>query len=109
MIPRYEAACKDGGDLAADENRFRIWLDIEAGYACDAQAALGVIPESAALAVRERGAFEIARIDEIERETRHDVIAFLTNVTEHARARGAVRAPGHDARATCSIPASRCN
>ncbi len=64
------------------ENRFRIWLDIEA-YACEAQAKLGVIPESAARAVREKGAFEVERIDAIERETRHDVIAFLTNVAEH--------------------------
>jgi adenylosuccinate lyase len=64
------------------ENRFRIWLEIEA-HACEAQAALGVIPESAARAVRERGAFEVQRIDEIERETHHDVIAFLTNLAEH--------------------------
>jgi adenylosuccinate lyase len=80
MIPRYSRP-----QMAAiwePENRFRIWLDIEA-YACEAQAKLGVIPESAARAVRERGAFEVARIDEIERETRHDVIAFLTNVAEH--------------------------
>jgi adenylosuccinate lyase len=66
----------------APENRFRIWLEIEA-CACEAQAALGVIPQSAARAVRERGAFEIERIDEIERQTRHDVIAFLTNLAEH--------------------------
>src|SRR3954447_5545221 len=80
MIPRYSRP-----QMAAiwePENRFRIWLDIEA-YACEAQARLGIIPESAARAVRERGAFEVARIDEIERETRHDVIAFLTNVAEH--------------------------
>ena len=80
MIPRYSRP-----QMAAiwePENRFRIWLDIEA-YACEAQARLGVIPESAARAVREKGAFEVARIDEIERETRHDVIAFLTNVAEH--------------------------
>jgi adenylosuccinate lyase len=64
------------------ENRYRIWFEIEA-HACDAQAALGIIPESAARAVRERGAFEVERIDEIERETRHDVIAFLTNLAEH--------------------------
>jgi adenylosuccinate lyase len=64
------------------ENRFRIWLDIEV-YACEALAAAGIIPESAARAVREKGAFEVARIDEIERETRHDVIAFLTNLAEH--------------------------
>ncbi len=80
MIPRYSRP-----DMAAiwePENRFRIWLDIEA-HACEAQARLGIIPESAARAVRDKGAFEVARIDEIERETRHDVIAFLTNVAEH--------------------------
>ena len=64
------------------ENKFRIWLEIEA-HACDAQAELGVIPKEAAQAVWEKGRFEVARIDEIERETKHDVIAFLTNVTEH--------------------------
>ncbi len=62
--------------------RFQIWLEIEA-HACDAQAALGVIPQDAARAVWERGRFEIARIDAIEVETRHDVIAFLTNLAEH--------------------------
>ena len=64
------------------ENKFRIWLEIEA-HACDAQAELGVIPKEAAQTVWEKGRFEVARIDEIERETKHDVIAFLTNVTEH--------------------------
>ena len=64
------------------ENKFRIWFEIEA-HACDAQAKLGVIPEEAAKAVWDRGAFEIERIDEIERETKHDVIAFLTNLAEH--------------------------
>ena len=64
------------------ENRFRIWFEIEA-HACDAQAELGVIPKEAAKAVWERGKWEIDRIDEIERETRHDVIAFLTNLAEY--------------------------
>jgi adenylosuccinate lyase len=64
------------------EARFQIWLEIEA-HACDAQAELGVIPKSAAKAIWERGKFEIDRIDEIERETKHDVIAFLTNIAEH--------------------------
>ena len=64
------------------ENKFRIWFEIEA-HACDAQAELGVIPKEAAQAVWDRGAFEIDRIDEIERETKHDVIAFLTNLAEH--------------------------
>src|SRR3954453_16049667 len=66
----------------APENRFRIWFEIEA-HACDAQAELGVIPKEAAKAVWARGKFEIDRIDEIERETKHDVIAFLTNLAEH--------------------------
>jgi adenylosuccinate lyase len=64
------------------ENKFRIWFEIEA-HACDAQAELGVIPKEAAKAVWDRGAFEIDRIDEIERETKHDVIAFLTNLAEN--------------------------
>ena len=64
------------------ENKFRIWFEIEA-HACDAQAELGVIPKEAAKAVWDRGTFEIDRIDEIERETKHDVIAFLTNLAEH--------------------------
>ncbi len=80
MIPRYSRP-----EMAAiwePENRFRIWFEIEA-HACDAQAELGVIPKSAAKAVWQRGKFEIARIEEIERETRHDVLAFLTNLAEH--------------------------
>jgi adenylosuccinate lyase len=81
MIPRYSRP--EMTKIWAPENRYRIWLEIET-YACDAQAALGVIPQSAARAVRERGAFEVERIDEIERETHHDVIAFLTNLAEHA-------------------------
>src|SRR5204863_6336666 len=52
-------------------------------HACDAQAELGVIPKEAAKAVWERGKWEIARIDAIERETKHDVIAFLTNLAEY--------------------------
>ena len=80
MIPRYSRP--EMAAVWAPENRYRIWLEIEA-HACDAQAELGVIPKEAAAAVRERGAFEIDRIDEIERETRHDVIAFLTNLAEH--------------------------
>jgi adenylosuccinate lyase len=80
MIPRYSRP-----EMAAiwePENRFRIWFEIEA-HACDAMAALGIIPKSAAKAVWKRGKFDIARIDEIERETKHDVIAFLTNLAEH--------------------------
>ena len=82
-IPRYSRA-----PMAAiwePENKFKIWLEIEA-HACDAQAELGVIPKEAAKAVWDRGAFEVDRIDEIERETKHDVIAFLTNLAEHVGA-----------------------
>jgi adenylosuccinate lyase len=80
MIPRYSRA--EMSAIWAPENRFRIWLDIEIA-ATEALAKAGVVPKSAAKALRERGRFEVARIDEIERETRHDVIAFLTNVAEH--------------------------
>ncbi|KQO05518.1 adenylosuccinate lyase [Sphingomonas sp. Leaf242] len=64
------------------EARFKIWFEIEA-HATDALAELGVVPKEAAAAIWEKGAFEVDRIDEIERETKHDVIAFLTNVAEH--------------------------
>ena len=80
MIPRYTRP-----EMAAiwePENKFRIWLEIEA-HACDAQAELGVIPKEAAKAVWERGQFDVARIDAIEAETKHDVIAFLTNLAEY--------------------------
>ncbi|MDH3241832.1 MAG: adenylosuccinate lyase [Alphaproteobacteria bacterium] len=80
MIPRYSRP-----EMAAiwdSENKYKIWLEIES-HACDAQAELGVIPHDAARAVRQAGAFDIARIDEIERETKHDVIAFLTNLAEN--------------------------
>jgi adenylosuccinate lyase len=80
MIPRYSRPAMSA--IWEPQNRFRIWFEIEA-HACDAQAALGVIPAAAARAVWEKGKFEIARIEEIERETHHDVIAFLTNLAEH--------------------------
>jgi adenylosuccinate lyase len=69
-------------EIWSAKSKFRIWFEIEA-HACDAQAALGVIPKEAAKAVWERGDFDIDRIDEIERETKHDVIAFLTNLAEY--------------------------
>ena len=64
------------------ETRFSIWLDIET-HAMDAMADLGIVPAEAAKAVREKGAFDVNRIDEIEREVKHDVIAFLTSLAEH--------------------------
>jgi adenylosuccinate lyase len=66
------------------ETRFRIWFEIEA-HAADAMAEIGLIPSSAARIIRERGSaatFDVARIDAIERETKHDVIAFLTHLAE---------------------------
>ena len=80
MIPRYSRP--EMAALWQPETKFRIWFEIEA-HACDAQAALGVIPQEAAEAVWARGRWEIARIDAIEREVRHDVIAFLTALGEH--------------------------
>ena len=80
MIPRY--ARPEMTEIWSAKSKFRIWFEIEA-HACDAQAALGVIPKEAAKAVWERGNFDIDRIDEIERETKHDVIAFLTNLAEY--------------------------
>jgi adenylosuccinate lyase len=80
MIPRYARPAMT--KIWEPDNRFRIWFEIEA-HACDAQAKLGVIPAEAAKAVWQRGKWDIARIDEIERETKHDVIAFLTNLAEY--------------------------
>ena len=80
MIPRYTRP--EMAAIWAPETRFEIWLEIET-LACEAQEKLGIIPAGVAAALRERGRFEVARIDEIEREVKHDVIAFLTNLAEH--------------------------
>ncbi len=80
MIPRYSRP--EMTVIWEPETRFRIWFEIEA-HAMDALAELGVVPSEAAAAVWAKGKFEVERIDEIERETRHDVIAFLTNLAEH--------------------------
>jgi adenylosuccinate lyase len=80
MIPRYSRP--EMTAIWEPANRYRIWFEIEA-HACDALAKAGIIPASAAKAIWEKGKFEVARIDEIERETKHDVIAFLTNLAEH--------------------------
>ena len=84
MIPRYSRP--EMVAIWAPETRFRIWFEIEA-HAADAMAASGVIPEAAAKAIWARGGpamdtVDIERIDEIERETKHDVVAFLTWVAE---------------------------
>jgi adenylosuccinate lyase len=80
MIPRYSRP--EMARIWEPETRFRIWLRIET-YAAEAMAELGLIPKHAADAVRKRGGFDIDRIDQIEREVKHDVIAFLTSVAEH--------------------------
>lgn len=80
MIPRY--ARPEMVNIWEPETRFSIWLDIET-HAMDAMADLGIVPAEAAKAVREKGAFDVDRIDEIEREVKHDVIAFLTSLAEH--------------------------
>jgi len=82
MIPRYARA--EMTALWSPEAKFRIWFEIEA-HAADALADLGVIPKSAAKAIWEKGAraeFDVERIDAIEREVKHDVIAFLTHLAE---------------------------
>ena len=82
MIPRYSRP--EMVALWSPETKFNIWFEIEA-HACDAQAALGVIPaENAAAVWRAKDVtFDVARIDEIEAVTKHDVIAFLTHLAEH--------------------------
>jgi adenylosuccinate lyase len=85
MIPRYSRP--EMTRIWEPENKFRIWFEIEA-HACDALAEIGVIPKDAARAVWAKGdkpytPARSARIDDIERETKHDVIAFLTELAEH--------------------------
>ena len=80
MIPRYSRPIME--KIWEPENRFQIWFEIEA-HACDAQAELGVIPKEAAKAVWEKGGFDVKRIDAIEAEVKHDVIAFLTSLAEY--------------------------
>jgi adenylosuccinate lyase len=80
MIPRYSRPQMTS--IWAPETRFRIWFEIEA-HALDAMAELGIVPREAAEEVWAKGAFDVERIDAIEAEVKHDVIAFLTNVAEH--------------------------
>jgi adenylosuccinate lyase len=82
MIPRYTRP--EMASIWEAQTRFKIWFEIEA-HAADAQAELGVIPKEAAKAIwakAKNATFDVARIDEIERETRHDVIAFTTHLAE---------------------------
>ncbi len=82
MIPRYSRPAMVA--VWEPQARFRIWFEIEA-HACDALAELGVIPKEAAEAIWTKGGhvtFDVGRVEEIEREVRHDVIAFLTHLSE---------------------------
>jgi adenylosuccinate lyase len=79
MIPRY--ARPEMSAIWSPESKYAIWLEIET-LACEAMAELGEIPQEAAQAIRERGNFSVERIDEIEREVKHDIIAFTTSVAE---------------------------
>ncbi len=80
MIPRYTRP--EMAKIWEPDNRFRIMLEVET-LAAEAMEINGSIPQGVAKAIRERGKFDPVRIDEIEREVKHDVIAFLTNVAEH--------------------------
>jgi adenylosuccinate lyase len=80
MIPRYTRP--ELGRIWSDENKYRCWLRVEVA-ASQALAAAGLVPQSAADAIRDRGNFTVDRINEIEAEVRHDVIAFTTTVAEH--------------------------
>jgi adenylosuccinate lyase len=80
MIPRYSRPRMAA--IWSDQTRYEIWLEIET-LAAEAMEELGQIPAGTSKALHERGAFDIARIEEIEREIKHDVIAFLTSVAEH--------------------------
>src|SRR5205809_1713146 len=80
MIPRYTHP--EMGRIWSDQRRYETWLLVETA-AAEAMAAGGTVPVDAARDIRERGAFDVARIEEIEQTTQHDVIAFTTAVAEH--------------------------
>ena len=79
MVPRYSR--KEMVDIWSDDSKYSIWLDIEV-YALEGMEIVGIIPKGTAKIVREKASFESKRIDEIESEIKHDVLAFLTNISE---------------------------
>jgi adenylosuccinate lyase len=85
MIPRYTRP--EMGRIWTDENKFQKWLDVEIATA-EVEAEAGLIPKIAARAIRKKARFEVERILEIERQVKHDVIAFTTNVAEHVGREG---------------------
>ena len=80
MIPRYSK--EKMKKIWDDKNRFQIWLEIEI-LACEAQENIGVIPKGSTKIIKEKASFDIERINSIEKQTKHDVIAFLTNLSEN--------------------------
>ena len=80
MIPRYTRP--EMAKIWEDENKFAIWLRVEV-LACEAMNKLGVVPTADLKRIQKRAGFNVARINEIEEEVQHDVIAFLTSVSEH--------------------------
>jgi adenylosuccinate lyase len=80
MIPRYTRPAL--GRIWSDENKYRCWLKVEAA-ASQALASFGLVPQEAANAIRDKGDFTVDRINAIEAEVKHDVIAFTTTVAEH--------------------------
>jgi adenylosuccinate lyase len=80
MIARYTR--NEMGKIWSEENKFRLWLEIEI-LACEAQAELKIVPKEAVQKIRQLAEFDVQRIQEIEKETKHDVIAFLTNIAEN--------------------------
>ena len=79
MVPRYSR--KKMVDIWSDESKYSIWLDIEI-YALEGMELIGIVPNGTAKIVRDNAKFESKRIDEIEAEIKHDVLAFLTNISE---------------------------
>jgi adenylosuccinate lyase len=80
MIERYTTSRMKS--LWSDQNKFQKWLDIEL-LACEAQAKLGIIPKSALPKIKKKAKFDVERIAQIEEKTKHDVVAFLTNLAEN--------------------------
>ena len=85
MIPRYTRP--EMGNIWTDQNKFQKWLEVEIATA-EVEAEAGLVPKSAARAIRRKAGFEVERILEIERQVKHDVIAFTTNVAEHVGREG---------------------
>ena len=91
MIPRYSRP--EMARLWSDQSRFAAWLRVELATT-DVLAERGVVPQAAAQAIRERARFDLVRIEELEREVQHDVIAFVSSVAENVGPEGRLRTPG---------------